>query len=135
MTPPEVNIDPVIANALLIQYQHTLLDVRWSNPTIQQRCKFLDAGQIPGNGKGSDCGTGESTWEQRRRLGIHPRRLPSFHLSAHGVEIDEPGLKHRTHHAFQGLVHAAVQFDLLVEGDRKSTRLNSSHLVISYAVF
>src|SRR5256885_4551910 len=26
-------------------------------------------------------------------------------------------------------------FDHVVEGDRKSTRLNSSHLVISYAVF
>src|SRR2546426_4752272 len=31
--------------------------------------------------------------------------------------------------------HRIAGFVLLAEGDRKSTRLNSSHLVISYAVF
>src|SRR5256885_9373563 len=36
----------------------------------------------------------------------------------------------RGHHAHQHVVHG-----LLEGGDRKSTRLNSSHLVISYAVF
>src|SRR3989454_6076231 len=44
----------------------------------------------------------------------------------------------RSHHGAQGLVVAVVQVlaDLGgVVADRKSTRLNSSHLVISYAVF
>src|SRR5256885_5309266 len=38
---------------------------------------------------------------------------------------------------FRGMVEVAGEFDFLVAGggDRKSTRLNSSHLVISYAVF
>src|SRR5256885_8584799 len=41
----------------------------------------------------------------------------------------------RTRHAQRdglGLGHVGL---LVVDGDRKSTRLNSSHLVISYAVF
>src|SRR5256885_12144385 len=46
------------------------------------------------------------------RLELHPRRSPPVHV----------------HHD----LHARVDDDL---GDRKSTRLNSSHLVISYAVF
>src|SRR2546426_3616827 len=33
------------------------------------------------------------------------------------------------------VVAATAAFQGFVEGDRKSTRLNSSHLVISYAVF
>src|SRR2546426_7240199 len=35
----------------------------------------------------------------------------------------------------KGLTVKAKRFELVVSGDRKSTRLNSSHLVISYAVF
>src|SRR5260221_9565508 len=45
-------------------------------------------------------------------------------------------------HALRGIVsfperfqHGVVRRDLRVEKDRKSTRLNSSHTVISYAVF
>src|SRR5256885_12127678 len=37
--------------------------------------------------------------------------------------------------ALGGLAHAAGQRVLALRRDRKSTRLNSSHLVISYAVF
>src|SRR3989454_5089115 len=37
-------------------------------------------------------------------------------------------------HSVQPTVHAEKD-DLLRQSDRKSTRLNSSHLVISYAVF
>src|SRR5256885_12036516 len=33
------------------------------------------------------------------------------------------------------LVQVIVELNLFLVGDRKSTRLNSSHLVISYAVF
>src|SRR2546426_8471924 len=35
----------------------------------------------------------------------------------------------------EGVAHLTEAGDLAVDGDRKSTRLNSSHLVISYAVF
>src|SRR2546426_7806657 len=38
-------------------------------------------------------------------------------------------------HAGGGVHLAAARDHPLVRGDRKSTRLNSSHLVISYAVF
>src|SRR5256885_3571538 len=41
---------------------------------------------------------------------------------------------HRRQHA-QGLREGRLQGRLYAHGDRKSTRLNSSHLVISYAVF
>ena len=36
-------------------------------------------------------------------------------LGAHGVEIDEPGFEQRPRHGLQRLVHAAVQFDLVVQ--------------------
>src|SRR5258708_21016464 len=49
-------------------------------------------------------------------------RLPEY------VTVHEVG-----HNWFQGLL-ASVVADL-VHGDRKSTRLNSSHQIISYAVF
>src|SRR5438132_10152236 len=38
-------------------------------------------------------------------------------------------------HAVYGVTHLAALCRLLPERDRKSTRLNSSHTVISYAVF
>src|SRR6266498_2009286 len=37
--------------------------------------------------------------------------------------------------AFAKCVDGACQFDKCADGDRKSTRLNSSHVRISYAVF
>src|SRR2546426_4379036 len=58
----------------------------------------------------------------------------SGQLSARGVDFvparlargcDDPGCAE----------HLAEPFDHSARGDRKSTRLNSSHLVISYAVF
>ena len=36
-------------------------------------------------------------------------------LGAHGVEIDEPGFEQCPRHGLQGLVHAPVQFDLVVQ--------------------
>src|SRR5256885_3917355 len=58
-------------------------------------------------------------------LSLHDA-LPIFHAKAHagvalvGLDVDVAG---------------AVARGLREQGDRKSTRLNSSHLVISYAVF
>src|SRR5256885_7228853 len=53
----------------------------------------------------------------------HPRRLQRQHLRGGAEAEDAPA-------------HAAAEAaEAPAEGDRKSTRLNSSHLVISYAVF
>src|SRR2546427_6408220 len=49
------------------------------------------------------------------------------HLEAHGVVLAIDGA--------DALVHAAGHSAVLGNGDRKSTRLNSSHSQISYAVF
>src|SRR5690625_6253583 len=38
-------------------------------------------------------------------------------------------------HGIVGIDHRGQPFTGMVEGDRKSTRLNSSHVAISYAVF
>src|SRR2546426_2397347 len=54
----------------------------------------------------------------RRRAGAGPRRLLDLHP-------DDPAPR----------AAQRARFDLAAVGDRKSTRLNSSHLVISYAVF
>src|SRR2546426_8765212 len=48
----------------------------------------------------------------------------------HGVVAPAP--KEREERCLRGVVFAGPSF---ARGDRKSTRLNSSHLVISYAVF
>src|SRR5205807_10404130 len=61
-----------------------------------------------------------------------------FDLGALGVEVQEPGmlLMPGTPPLPAGAARCIAHFDALDEvGDRKSTRLNSSHLVISYAVF
>src|SRR5438128_3274328 len=62
-----------------------------------------------------------------------------FHLQVRGHntegELDDPMVKPRRPH-FQGHSHArAVHLREHGCGDRKSTRLNSSHGSISYAVF
>src|SRR5256885_12729563 len=50
-----------------------------------------------------------------------------------GVDISE--LTNLLAYRERVLARPAVQAAMKAEGDRKSTRLNSSHLVISYAVF
>src|SRR5256885_7647823 len=54
------------------------------------------------------------------------------HLDASAFDLAEPRVVVR-----EGVDHAALQGDTRrrAVSDRKSTRLNSSHLVISYAVF
>src|SRR5256885_11733627 len=51
-------------------------------------------------------------------------------LTAGAQLLEAFGLGHRSHHLHQGEL-ACIE----CLADRKSTRLNSSHLVISYAVF
>src|SRR3989454_7412815 len=65
--------------------------------------------------------------------GVWTRHEPVFdspiNLGAHcakGASIREHGMTHDSHR---------LKYPMKLEGDRKSTRLNSSHLVISYAVF
>src|SRR2546426_5087452 len=60
-------------------------------------------------------------------LALDPQLIPGSHGSW-PAELVSPG----AHDAARGF---EVAFDQEPHGDRKSTRLNSSHLVISYAVF
>src|SRR5690625_7261088 len=64
----------------------------------------------------------------RRSSDLHPLVLDGDRLVAL-LELDDVGQGLAT-----GLV-AAEDLDVGVHGDRKSTRLNSSHVAISYAVF
>ena len=41
--------------------------------------------------------------------------VTAFHLGADGVKIDEPGFEQGASHGLQGLVHAPVQLDLVVQ--------------------
>src|SRR5688500_20015885 len=56
----------------------------------------------------------------------HPGALPAAGKRPAGAEV--------LHHA-EALGQQSERLDFDRRGDRKSTRLNSSHLVISYAVF
>src|SRR5437762_12085092 len=61
----------------------------------------------------------------------HPRGLPSFPTRrSSDLAVHETALPTRT---FSGALD--VEVERAAEGDRKSTRLNSSHRCISYAVF
>src|SRR5256885_12810599 len=61
------------------------------------------------------------------------------------ARLERPGGGERVHHRAAGGEErhvaavlerdGAAELELVAVGDRKSTRLNSSHLVISYAVF
>src|SRR5436190_4950261 len=64
---------------------------------------------------------------EKAAQGIYPGRPPLGYKNnklTHTIEIDE-----------EKAVIAKRVFELYATGDRKSTRLNSSHTVISYAVF
>src|ERR1022692_741760 len=76
----------------------------------------------------------------RRQL----RLSPEFHATAlrgsdagAGALADKASLQFRqdTDHLPHGATGRRLGVDCFRKGDRKSTRLNSSHLVISYAVF
>src|SRR5436305_10172533 len=61
-------------------------------------------------------------------LTAHPARMPAYRGAA-GISV---GGAHRAH---PRRVHAARMRSMRPAQDRKSTRLNSSHVRISYAVF
>src|SRR5256885_11784449 len=76
------------------------------------------------------------------QLGRTPGRQQAGRHVKHGLAARLPRLLQPVHGARIGHEHAgrefriAVQLQAVFDGvDRKSTRLNSSHLVISYAVF
>src|SRR5256885_8371403 len=54
--------------------------------------------------------------------------------TTHPAEIRKPGAVALKHKELYDIVRALPERNLVLK-DRKSTRLNSSHLVISYAVF
>src|SRR2546426_7034390 len=64
-----------------------------------------------------------------RRQGARSRRVPHVVGRAHRLQRPAPVRPHAAGAARRACRASAD------EGDRKSTRLNSSHLVISYAVF
>src|SRR5438132_7576468 len=76
----------------------------------------------------------------RRSSDLHPHRL--LERATHDLDADLLVVVGDLH-LVQSLLgeqqrHAAARHDALLDrgaGDRKSTRLNSSHTVISYAVF
>src|SRR2546426_6488743 len=85
---------------------------------------------------------GASDLEQRLTLDCRgvalTERLSIHRDTALGHEqVGAPAGGERVGHALSGVELRRVQRDILMDpqGDRKSTRLNSSHLVISYAVF
>src|ERR1022692_4877385 len=70
-----------------------------------------------------------------RILGVLPEVAHDV-VNGHGVVILVPAIVVRHHrHRHVADLGFAGELGLLQVGDRKSTRLNSSHLVISYAVF
>src|SRR5256885_2776351 len=77
----------------------------------------------------SRAGTRRRDRHRRRRRRARPRARDAGHRRRQGDLRDGAGL---VRGALCVLVLAAL---LAAGGDRKSTRLNSSHLVISYAVF
>src|SRR5256885_2772379 len=52
-----------------------------------------------------------------------------------GMDRSRPGPEHTLARRTAGLDASRVESQFFERADRKSTRLNSSHLVISYAVF
>src|SRR2546426_8756894 len=59
----------------------------------------------------------------------------SLHVANCGVLVVAVLLEDEQRPCLAREAHLEVVFDAIDAGDRKSTRLNSSHLVISYAVF
>src|SRR5690606_42044228 len=68
------------------------------------------------------------------RSGIGVRELGLPGLKVHGDE-EQPRALSRVHRRVDGLVARSTNGADRKPGDRKSTRLNSSHVKISYAVF
>src|SRR5690606_29904408 len=98
-----------------------------------------DEGVVPGTAAGRDVvATGEVAGVRRRHAGIAPWVAPRvagaqgvLELGLAGQPVMAPGLLRRR--SLCGLAVGADRAPL--PADRKSTRLNSSHVKISYAVF
>src|SRR5205807_5459375 len=75
--------------------------------------------------------------ERRHHFSIDTHVLHADHDGKHLNILDAPGYPDFIGAALEALsaVETAVVVVSAANGDRKSTRLNSSHLVISYAVF
>src|SRR2546426_9281596 len=75
---------------------------------------------------------------RRRWADRHPEERPwadSRREPGARANPQAPGARTQDRNAKRRLVRSAAMGVLRLHGDRKSTRLNSSHLVISYAVF
>src|SRR5699024_9542444 len=66
-----------------------------------------------------------------------------FTISDHFIKVVFPfsdkntidGMEKDTNQVESGVINGTINVDGIINGDRKSTRLNSSHVSISYAVF
>src|SRR5256885_11552978 len=79
----------------------------------------------------------DDVWGDRQRRRVQPAVEDAAGVAV-GVRDGELARQVGAGGHEPGLVHDGVERDLdlgPVQADRKSTRLNSSHLVISYAVF
>src|SRR2546427_9154102 len=76
---------------------------------------------------------GDALWVQFLLQGLGDLHRQAFlYLQAPAEHLHKPGDLAESHHTVVGDIGDVA---LPVEGDRKSTRLNSSHSQISYAVF
>ncbi len=60
----------------------------------------------------------EAVGKKRRRFGIHADGRAPISLGVDGVEVHEPGFEDSPCHLLQGLIHAPVKLDLVVEASR-----------------
>src|SRR5262245_64361475 len=76
-------------------------------------------------------GLGEMSADQLKQTTLDPKLRMTLRVTVPSAEAD------RTDEVISELMgkDVAARFKLITEKDRKSTRLNSSHLGISYAVF
>src|SRR5438309_7654838 len=97
------------------------LDVPNANTMIVNRADQLGLAQL---------------YQLRGRVGRSHRRAYCYLLVPDLVDADaEERLQVLEHHTDLGAGYRIALRDLELRGDRKSTRLNSSHSSISYAVF
>src|SRR6266851_877331 len=68
-------------------------------------------------------------------LELDPARLQPGHLALDIIDLPERLARQRGAGVWCRVEEACGLFAKLVDQDRKSTRLNSSHITISYAVF
>src|SRR6267142_4033543 len=101
--------------------------------------KYVHDGQIVGLGSGSTATIAIRLLAERVRAGLKIRGIPTSVQSRDlAFQLGIPLTTFDECQEIDVTIDGADEFDPdlnLIKGDRKSTRLNSSHMSISYAVF